>query len=116
MHQPRLRWIEAVATMHGAAVVPHDDVADFPLLHEHAIGRGHVLPQPRDDVVALIERHADDPHLVGRAADVERLAAGLAMRAHDGMSDAVPLAKIGTARLARNEAQNALLVVDALMK
>lgn len=80
--------------MHGAAVVPHHDVAFIPLLNEHMLRVRRVIPEFGEERIALVERHPDDPGAVDCSAEVERQATRLAVCAYEWMDDPAPFAKI----------------------
>src|SRR6185312_10233904 len=69
------------AAMHGAAVVPHDQIADAPAVpidEARLSGEGdELLDQP----APFLDRPADDVRSV--RGEIERLAAGAGMAAHD---------------------------------
>ncbi len=56
MHQAPGVRVEGVAPVHGAAVVPHHQVVGFPLLMSGEVGLGCVFPEPRQQILALVER------------------------------------------------------------
>src|SRR5580693_844102 len=87
LHDPVLadRVVEHDA-MHGGAVIPHHDVADVPDMAEMVLGLTRFGAQFVEHRVALRPLEPDDAILpVG--IEIERLAAGLGMGAHQRMLD-----------------------------
>src|SRR6476646_8383448 len=60
-------------TVHGAGVVPDDEVVDRPLVHVDELRLGCPLQQAAEELVALVVAHAD--HRPGAVAQDERVAA-----------------------------------------
>ena len=72
--------------MHGGAVVPHHDVAGLPDMAEMVLRLARFGAQLVEQGIALRPREPDDAILpVG--IEIERLAAGFGMGAHQGMLD-----------------------------
>src|SRR5262245_32861476 len=71
MHQTRKRWIESVAAMQGAAVVPDDQITLPPLLRPHVRTALDMSPQFVEQRVTVFILEADDPR-VGAATEIER--------------------------------------------
>ena len=84
---------EAVAAMHGAAVVPDDQIADLPPLGPGELVARGMRPELVQQRLALLQRQRRD---VGAeaAAEEQRLAPGLGMGAHDRVDGARQIARI----------------------
>src|SRR5262249_59062954 len=101
--------------MQGAAVVPEEEIAGFPLLAERVFGPGGVRPELVEQRFALVELEADDV-AVAPASEEQALAAGLGMRTHQRMPRAGRLARIGDllVALAHDSCAVVARVVDRL--
>src|SRR5579871_6405383 len=114
VHQAAEAFVEGVAAVHDAAVVPHHQVADAPLLVPgEALLRG-VRPHGVEQFLALLDAQAMDVG-AGPAAEEQRLALGDRMQADEGMDGARRLADVvrrleALAQLARRVAAG---IVDA---
>ena len=83
VQQPRHRIVVvAHGVMHGAAVVPHQDVADLPLVPVDVLRAGGPGGQQVEQRLAFLGRPALEAQRVVRI-DVERLAPGADMRPND---------------------------------
>ena len=83
-HVARLAVVVAAHAVHHLPVVPHDEVPRPPRVHVDEPRLGRVLVQVAQQDARLRHRHADDAAGVGR--QVERLAAGHRMRAHQPLA------------------------------
>src|SRR5215471_5950024 len=77
--------VVAERNVHRAAVVPQDDVVLLPLMAIDELRPRRVLHQVVDQGPALLLGHAGEARDL--LADIERLAAGLRMHAHDRLGD-----------------------------
>src|SRR6266446_2079746 len=93
VHQPARRWIESVAAVHGAAIVPPHQIAGLPLLRTGELLLDRVRPQLVEELLALRHRQPDDIG-VDAAAEEQRFLAGLRMRAHHRLPRSRDLADI----------------------
>ncbi len=100
--------------MHGAAIVPHHDVAFRPFLDKNLLRIRRMAPKARQQIVAFIKRHADNPGTFSRSSKIKRFAPGFSMGSHQRVDDTAPLAEIAGPRLALAKAKLAGLVVDIL--
>src|SRR3954469_19335960 len=94
MHQAAGVGIEGIATVQGAAVVPHHEVADLPYLAESELGLRRMRPELVEELLAFVERHADDP-AVPAPAEEQTLASGLGMPLDQRVARARRFAGIG---------------------
>ena len=93
MHQPSRIRVEFIAAVQDTAIVPHDEIADAPLLIPGEFGLARVFPQCIEQGFAVSEVKALDVG-VAAAAEKQRLAAGDRMGADDRMVGAGSLARI----------------------
>src|SRR4029077_5541956 len=87
VHQPAQALVEGVAAVHYAAIVPHHEIADAPLLVPGEALLGGVRPYRVEQLLALVDREAVDVG-AGPAAQEQRLAPGHRMQADEGMHGA----------------------------
>src|SRR5262245_12962228 len=87
MHDPALPLVECVSAMHAAAIVPHDHVADGPIVIPGELGSGGVCPQRIEQFFRFLEREPVDIRK-GAAAKIERIAPRLGVGAYPGMAGA----------------------------
>jgi hypothetical protein len=77
------RVVVRACAVQRAAVVPHDEVAHLPAVSMDEPRLGRKGGQFLEKLAALLERPADDVR--GMRGEVERLAAGARMHAHQGL-------------------------------
>ena len=65
MHEPARIRVEGVATVQGATVVPHHEVAHFPFLPESEVGVGCMRPKLVEQRLALVKGQADEGKRLG---------------------------------------------------
>src|SRR5712671_7455091 len=82
VHQPPGIWVEFVAAVHDAAIVPQDEVADSPLLVPGQPGTGGMRPQRGEQLLALFECETLDIG-VTPTPEKNRFAAGNRMGSDD---------------------------------
>jgi hypothetical protein len=93
VHQPPGIWVEFVAAVHDAAVVPQYEVADPPLLVPGQLGAGGVRPQRIEQLLALFECETLNIG-VTPTPEKNRFATGNRMGADDRMVSAGGLPRI----------------------
>src|SRR5690348_823954 len=82
VHQAARGGIKGVAAVHRAAIVPPDKIARLPILPPGEFLLGCVLPQKIEELLAFIDRQAEDIG-VDAPAEEQRLPAGLGMGADE---------------------------------
>src|SRR5262245_60361124 len=86
LEEASLRGFEVVAPMQQEAVVPHEYVADAPLVAVDEARLGREGRQFDDQRAAFLFRHTNHADR-RRGVEVERLAAGHRMRMNEWMGD-----------------------------
>src|ERR1700730_1647521 len=97
VHQPAALRIALGAAMQRAAIVPHDEVADAPLLVPGQLRARRMPPQLVEQLLALFDRHPLDIG-VAAAAEKEGPAAGHRMGSDNRVAGPRRLAGIGDLR------------------
>src|SRR6266550_1456146 len=112
VHDAPRSWIERVAAVHDAPVVPQDEVAGAPLVTPgQRIGGGHV-PDAIEQRVRFVEWQPLEPRIAA-PSEIEMPASGLRMDADERMQRAGRGARVVARREARAEIPAA--VVRAVM-
>jgi len=78
VHQAPRVGVELFPAVHGAAIVPYDQVADLPLVHPGERGIERMRPKRVEEFFAIGDRQPRDVG-VRAAAEVQRLAPGFRM-------------------------------------
>ena len=89
MHDAARRWIEGIAAMHRAAIVPQHEIADLPPVVPGQARLGRERPQLVEQRFGLRERQVHEMR-IPPAAQKERLPACLRVRAYQRMDGARP--------------------------
>ena len=58
MHDAPRRIVKWVSAMHGAPVIPHDQIAHLPRMRPGVFGLGGILPQHIEQCLAFLHREA----------------------------------------------------------
>ena len=85
--------LEFGRAMHGAAVIPHHQIADLPYLIPLECFLRGMRPQAIQQIFAFIERHADDVSGLA-AAQKQAVLMGLRVRADDRVYRARRFARV----------------------